>query len=332
MTTTTPPEVLAGDQAGPPSGGAASPAGPDAPPGRGGGWRRALGELWADKAGFLGATFLVLLVLVAIFAPLVAPHDPATQSVADRLRPPAWLEGGSSEHLLGTDNLGRDVLSRLIHGSRVSLSVGVIVVVVAGGVGTLLGVIAGYKGGRTNGIIMRVVDTQMAFPGLLLALIILATLGPSILTVILVLAFNNWMIYARVSQGIVLSLKETPYVEAAEIIGCGSRRVVARHILPNLTAPLLTLAVLELAAMILSEAALSFLGVGIQPPSTSWGLEVAIGKDYLYSAWWLVTFPGLAIAFTVLSVNLVASWLRITLDPSEREKRFAALTIRRSRP
>jgi peptide/nickel transport system permease protein len=171
---------------------------------------------------------------------------------------------------------------------------------------------------------MRLVDLQLAFPGLLLILIILAVIGPSVTTVIIVLALNNWMVYARVTQGIVLSQKENAYVEAAEIVGCRSRRVILRHILPNLAAPLLTLATLEFAAVILSEAALSFLGVGIQPPQTSWGLDVSIGKDYIFNAWWLVTLPGIAIALTVLSVNLVASWLRVTADPTEREKRFAA--------
>jgi peptide/nickel transport system permease protein len=283
-----------------------------------------LGELWRDRAGFVGAVFLVLLVLAAVFAPWVAPHDPAAQSLSDRLAPPGWAADGTWDHPLGTDNLGRDVLSRLIYGARVSLSVGVVVVVVAGAFGTLLGLVAGYAGGRVNSVIMRVVDTQLAFPGLLLALIILATVGPSMTTVIIVLALNNWMIYARVTQGIVLSVKETPYVEAAEIVGCRSRRVIGRHILPNLAAPLSTLATLEFAAMVLSEAALSFLGVGIQPPQTSWGLDVAIGKDYMFTGWWLVTFPGLAIALTVLSINLVASWLRVTADPTEREKRFAA--------
>jgi peptide/nickel transport system permease protein len=289
--------------------------------------RRLLGELWRDRAAFAGALFLLVVVLAAVFAPLVAPHDPATQSIRDRLVGPVWTEGGSWDHVLGTDNLGRDVLSRLIHGARVSLMVGVAVVALAGVFGTLAGVVAGYKGGRTNSVIMRIVDTQMAFPGLLLALIILATVGPSMTTVIIVLALNNWMIYARVSQGIVLSVKEAPYVEAAELVGCRSRRVIARHILPNLAAPMLTLAVLEFAAMILSEAALSFLGVGIQSPQTSWGLDVAIGKDYIHSAWWLVTFPGLAIALTVLSINVVAGWLRVTVDPSEREKRFATVSI-----
>lgn len=312
------------------------PAGPNlgtagAVPGRGGRFVGArartagtIRELWSDKAGFFGALYLLVLVLAAIFAPLIAPHDPADQSLSDRLLPPFWESDGSWSHPLGTDNLGRDVLSRLIYGARVSLLVGVAVVALAGAVGVLLGVIAGYRGGRINAFIMRTVDTQMAFPGLLLALIILTVVGPSVTTVIIVLALNNWMIYTRVTQGIVLSVKENAYVEAAEIVGCRSRRVIFRHILPNLAAPLLTLATLEFAAIILSEAALSFLGVGIQPPQTSWGLDVAIGKEYIFNSWWLVTFPGIAIALTVLSVNLVASWLRVTFDPTEREKRFAA--------
>jgi ABC-type dipeptide/oligopeptide/nickel transport system permease subunit len=283
-----------------------------------------LGELWQDKAGFFGALFLVLLVLAAIFAPWVAPYDPAEQSLTDRLDPPFWQGEGSWSHPLGTDNLGRDVLSRLIYGARVSLLVGLAVVGLAGLYGVGLGLLAGYKGGRANSFIMRYADTQMAFPGLLLALIILAVIGPSVTTVIIVLSLNNWMVYARVTQSTVLSLRETPYVEAAEIVGCRSRRVVLRHVLPNLTSPLLTLATLEFAAVILSEAALSFLGVGIQPPQTSWGLDISIGKDYIFNSWWLVTFPGIAIALTVLSINLVASWLRVTLDPTEREKRFAA--------
>lgn len=276
---------------------------------------------------FFGAAFLVVLVVCAVFAPLVAPHDPAAQSLADRLDPPAWSDGGSWDHPLGTDNLGRDVLSRLIHGSRISLIVGTTVVAASGAVGIGLGLIAGYKGGRLGRWIMSVVDTQMAFPGLLLALIVLAVVGPSLGAVIAVLAINNWMIYARVTRGIVLSVKETPYVEAAELVGCRSRRVMFHHILPNLTSALATLAVLEFANIVLAEAALSFLGLGIQPPATSWGLDVANGREYIFDSWWLVTFPGLAIALTVLAINVVASWLRVAADPLEREKRFAAGVI-----
>jgi ABC-type dipeptide/oligopeptide/nickel transport system permease subunit len=285
--------------------------------------RGALGELWSDKAGLFGVGVLVLLVLTAVFAPLLAPHDPAAQSLQNRLRPPFWYPEGSLENPLGADGLGRDILSRMIYGSRVSLVVGASVVLLAGTFGTLMGLIAGYRGGRTDSIIMRVVDTQVAFPGLLLVLIILAAIGPSMTTIIVVLALTGWMVYARITRGVVLSVKEMPYVEAAEIVGCPSKRVVLRHILPNLTSPLLTLAVLEFARIILAEAALSFLGVGIQPPQVSWGLMVAQGRDYLFNGWWIITWPGLAIALTVLGINLFASWLRVAADPQEREKRFA---------
>lgn len=314
---------------GPPTSGPATPVPAEATPARERGRARSwLAELWSDKAGFVGATFLVVVVLVAIFAPWLVPHDPAAQSLPDRLLPPFWAEGGSTEHILGTDNLGRDVLSRLMTGSRISLLVGVSVCVLAGTLGVAMGLIAGYKGGRVDAVIMRIVDTQVAFPGLLLALVILAVVGPSVTSVVAVLAVNGWMVYARITRGTVLSVRETPYVEAAEIVGCRSRRVVLRHILPNLASPLLTLAILEFARIVLAEAALSYLGLGIQPPNTSWGLDVAIGKDYMYNAWWLVTFPGIAIALTVLSVNLVASWLRVAADPEARDKRFASMSTK----
>lgn len=280
-------------------------------------------ELWSDKPAFFGLAILVAMVLMAILAPLLAPYDPAAQSLINRLKPPVWQPGGSWEHLLGTDHLGRDMLSRIIHGSRISLIVGVSVVVLAGGFGVAFGLIAGYFGGRTDAIMMRIVDTLIAFPGLLLALVILAVIGPSMTTVILVLALNGWMVYARMTRGIVLSVRQLPYVDAAEMVGMGFTRVIVRHILPNLVSPLLTLGILEFARIVLAEAALSFLGLGIQPPATSWGLDVANGKDYLFIAWWLVTLPGLAIAVTVLAINLVASWARVTSDPQEREKRFA---------
>lgn len=292
-----------------------------------GGRRGFFADLWSDKAALIGLAFLVALVVSAVFAPLVAPADPAAQQLLDRLQPPVWQEGGSAAHLLGTDNLGRDVLSRLIFGARVSMLVGVSVVAVAGAFGVLAGLIAGYSGGRVDAVIMRMVDTQVAFPGLLLALVILTVVGPSVLTVIIVLAINGWMVYARVTRGAVLSVKERGYVEAAEIIGARSSRVVFRHILPGLTAPLLTLAILEFARIVLAEAALSFLGLGVQPPLTSWGLDVAIGRDYIFNSWWLVTFPGIAIALTVLSANMVASWLRVRANPFAREKRYAS-TVR----
>jgi peptide/nickel transport system permease protein len=285
--------------------------------------KRLLGELWRDKAGFTGVVLSAGLLFMAAAAPLIAPYSPTAQDLRARLVPPAWEEGGSWKHALGTDHLGRDVLSRVIHGSQVSLAVGASVVLIAGAFGVVLGLLAGYHGGRTDSFIMRWIDTQVAFPGLLIALIILAVIGPSILTVILVLSLNGWMVYGRMTRGLVLSVRQTAYVEAAEMVGCRATRVIFRHILPNLTSPLLTLAILEFARIVLAEAALSFLGMGIQPPATSWGLDVASGKNYMFRAWWLVTFPGIAISITVLAINLVASWLRLISDPQEREKQFA---------
>ncbi len=280
-------------------------------------------ELWRDKAGFIGMLLIAALLLMAVAAPLLAPHDPAAQDLRARLKPPAWSAQGTWNHILGTDHLGRDVLSRLIYGSRVSLLVGAAVVTIAGTFGVIMGLLAGYRGGRTDSIIMRWIDTQVAFPGLLLALIILAVIGPSMITVIIVLSLNGWMVYGRMTRSAVLAVRQTAYVEAAEIVGCRAHRVIFRHILPNLTSPLLTLAILEFARIVLAEAALSFLGLGIQPPATSWGLDVATGKDYIFRAWWLVTMPGIAISITVLAVNLVASWMRLISDPQEREKQFA---------
>lgn len=280
-------------------------------------------DLRSDTPGLIGVICLGTLFFIALFAPLLAPYDPAAQDIISRLKPPAWLDGGSWAHVLGTDHLGRDVLSRLLHGSRISLFVGFATVAVAGSFGVLMGLISGYAGGRTDQWITGITDTQVAFPGLLLALMILAVIGPSMTTVIVVLALNGWMVYARLTRSVVLGLRQTAFVEAAELLGCRTHRILLRHLLPNLAAPLLTIGTLEFARIVLAEAALSFLGLGVQPPATSWGLDVAQGKDYMFRAWWLVTMPGLAIAFTVLAINLIASWLRVTTDPVEREKRFA---------
>lgn len=304
----------------------------------GGRWRERLErlqelakEIWRDKTGFAGVVLIFMLLFMAFAAPLLAPHDPAAQDLRARLSPPAWAEKGSMNHILGTDHLGRDVLSRVIYGSRVSLLVGAAVVFLAGTFGVLMGLFAGYLGGRVDNFVMRWIDTQVAFPGLLLALIILSVIGPSMMTVIVVLSLNGWMVYGRMTRGAVLSVRQTEYVEAAEIVGCNSWRVLYKHILPNLTSPLLTLAILEFARIVLAEAALSFLGLGIQPPATSWGLDVANGKDYIFRAWWLVTMPGIAISITVLAVNLLASWMRLISDPQEREKQFARQMAARSR-
>ena len=283
--------------------------------------RSSVTELWSDKPGLFGVFVMVVVVCMAIFAPLIAPYPPDQQSLFDRLQAP------SSAHWMGTDQLGRDVLSRVIYGARVSLEVGLGVVFIAGIFGTCMGLIAGYRGGKTDSIIMRWVDTQVAFPGLLLALVILSVVHPSLKSIIIVLAINGWMVYARITRGVVLSTREKPYVESAELAGCKSRRVIFRHILPNLTSPLLTLAVLEFARMVIAEAALSFLGLGTQPPSVSWGLMIAEGRDYIFESWWVITFPGIALSLTVLGANLFASWLRITADPLQRDRRYARTVV-----
>ena len=288
---------------------------------RSGGW---LMRIVRDPTALFGVLVLALLVASALFAPIIAPLDPNKQDLAARLLPPFYAEGGSSEHLLGTDQLGRDVLSRIIHGARISLTIPLVSVTLAGVFGTAVGLLAGYRGGKTDAFIMRIVDTLFSFPGLLLALTILAVVGPSFWTLAIVLSLRIWMVFARMTRGLVLSAREAEYVEAAELVGASPIRIMMRHIAPNLTAPLLTLAVLESAHVILSEAALSFLGLGIQPPQTSWGLDVAIGRQYVFSAPWLIVFPGLAIAVAVLGINLLAGWLRVAADPQESAKRFAA--------
>jgi peptide/nickel transport system permease protein len=217
------------------------------------------------------------------------------------------------------------VLSRLLYGARTSLIIGLLVVLLAGTFGVLVGLVSGYRGGRTDRWLMGWVDVQVSFPGLLMAMLLIALVGGSVLTVSVVLAINGWMVYARMTRGVVLSVRERPFVEAAEMIGTSPSRVVFRHILPNLFTPLATLAVLEFARIILAEAALSFLGLGIQHPGVSWGLDIArAGNHELFGNQWLIIYPGLLLSLTVLSVNLVSSWLRVALDPQEREKRFAA--------
>lgn len=293
--------------------------------------RALLSELWHDKLAATGLAVIILIALVAVLAPWIAPHDPTAQALTARMRPPVWLARGSWDHILGTDNLGRDVLSRVMWGGRATLLVGVMTCLIAAAIGTLVGLWAGYAGGRTDSLLMRLVDVQVSFPGILLILLVVGVIGPGIWTLVLVLSITNWMVYARLVRGIVSSTRKSQFVEAAEIVGCRPARVIGLHILPSLVSPLLTLLILEFTNVVLAEAAVSFLGFGVQPPATSWGLDVASGRDYLIVAWWLVTFPGLAIAATVLSINLFANWLRVTTDPEEREKRFAVTLAAKQR-
>jgi ABC-type dipeptide/oligopeptide/nickel transport system permease subunit len=285
---------------------------------------RSLREAWrllkTDKFAIVGLLYLAVLFFVAIFAHDIAPHDPTFQSLGKRLTPGVWSAAGSPTFLLGTDHLGRDILSRLMYGSRISIIVGLSTVVIAGSIGTLLGLVSGYYGGRLDDVIMRWADIQMAFPGLLLALSVLALFGPSLQNMVLVLALNNWMWYARLTRGVMLSMREVLFVEAARVIGASNYRIIFKHCLPNLASPLITLGTLEVARMILSEASLSFLGFGVQPPTPAWGLMLAEGRGYLPIAWWLVTFAGICIGITVLAINLLASWLRSVSDPHQRYK------------
>jgi peptide/nickel transport system permease protein len=276
--------------------------------------------LWADKFALAGLCYLIALVGMALFADYIAPHDPTFQTLSKRLKPGIWTTKGTSDFLLGTDHLGRDLLSRLIVGSRVSIVVGLSTVAIAGTLGILLGLISGYYGGKTDDLIMRWADIQMAFPGLLLALSVLALFGPSLENMILVLALNNWMWYARLTRGVMLSLRESLFVEAARALGVKDLRIIFKHCFPSLASPLITLGTLEVARMILSEASLSFLGFGVQPPTPAWGLMLAEGRGYLSIAWWPVTFAGVCIGMTVLSLNLVATWLRSISDPHQRYK------------
>jgi peptide/nickel transport system permease protein len=281
-------------------------------------------DLVRDKLGIASAVFLGLLVFVAVFAPLIAPDSPTRGSLSNAMLPPVW-NGGTWSHPFGTDWQGYDVASRLIYGARTSLIIGVLVVLLAGTFGVIVGLISGYRGGKTDRWLMGWVDVQISFPGLLLAMLLIALVGGSIVTVTLILAVNGWMVYARMTRGVVLSVRERPFVEAAEMMGCSSARVIFQHILPNLFTPLATLAVLEFARIILAEAALSFLGLGIQYPNVSWGLDIARAGDHeLFGNQWLIIYPGLLLSLTVLAVNLLSSWLRVALDPQEREKRFAS--------
>ena len=276
--------------------------------------------LFRSKTGTVGFIIVFIVFLVAIFAPVLAPHDPAAINAGNMLKPPFWMEGGSTAHLLGTDNLGRDILSRVIYGSQVSLLVGITSVVVAGIIGVTIGLIAGYYGGTIDNLLMRVVDSFLAIPTILFALVILTIFGPSIVTLIFVLGATNWVNYARLVRGEVLSIKERDYVRAAHSIGVKNHKIILRHLLPNVVSSFIVISTLSVATTIILEASLSFLGLGIQPPDVSWGLILSDGRDYLATSWWLATFPGIAITITVLGIIFLGDWLRDILDPRSIKK------------
>jgi ABC-type dipeptide/oligopeptide/nickel transport system permease subunit len=276
---------------------------------------RAWQRLTRSPLALVGALALLFVVVAAVTAPRVAPHDPVRQSLSRRYTPPVWLDGGRAEHPLGTDQIGRDVLSRIVHGARVSLLVGVCAVVLSSTLGVTLGLMSGFFAGRVDTFIMTVVDITLSFPALLLALAFAAALGPSLTTVILVLGLTGWERYARVVRAEVLALRERDFVEAARAMGARSTRILVRHVLPNTLSNIIVLATLQVAQAILQEAALSFLGVGTGGAYPTWGQMIAQGRDVVTVAWWLPTFPGLAILVTVLSINLIGDRLRDALDP-----------------
>jgi len=266
----------------------------------------------------LGLLILALLVLSAVFAGQIAPHDPNHVDVIQRLKPPFWLDGGSPSYALGTDSVGRDVLSRIIYGARIALAVGFASVLVSGGLGTLLGLAAGYWRGWADAVISRVSEIQLAFPFILLAIAVLAVVGPSVGNVIFVLGTYGWVTYARVVRAQTLSWREKEFVEAARSIGVSDQAIMLRHILPNVLAPIIVLASFSMATNVLAEASLSFLGLGVPLSIPSWGAMLADARDYLEDAWWLATFPGLALMLTVLAINVVGDWVRDYLDPRLR--------------
>jgi peptide/nickel transport system permease protein len=268
-------------------------------------WER----LSRNRLALAGLAFIALLALVAVFAAWISPGDPLMQNLAER------LQGPSAAHWLGTDDLGRDVLARLIFGTRISLSVGFIAVGIALAIGTALGLVAGFRGGWVDTVVMRFVDVMLSIPTIFLILAVLAFLGPSIYNVMAVIGLTAWPGLARLVRGEVLSIREREYVQAARVAGLPTWRILLVHILPNTVAPILVSATLGVGGAILTESALSFLGLGVQPPTPSWGNVLAIGRDYLHIAWWLSLFPTVAILVTVLAFNLLGEGLRDVLDP-----------------
>ena len=260
-----------------------------------------------------------VMVFAAVFAPILAPYSPTKNTLRDKLLPPAWQQGGTSEHLLGTDVLGRDILSRLIHGARVSLIVASTALLSGGAIGGALGVISGYVGGKVDTLILRAVDATLAFPTILFALLLAVTMGQGLLTVVLAVTLILWARFARVTRGEVLALKTNDYVGLARIHGCSGFRIMAIHIMPNVFNTFMVMLTLHEGLVILTEASLSFLGAGIPPPTPSWGQMVADGRAKVASAWWISIIPGVAITMVVIAFNLFGDWLRDRLDPKLRQ-------------
>lgn len=263
---------------------------------------------------------LVVLVIPALFADFLTSHDPLRGDLVARLQPPAWLDGGSWEYPLGTDGQGRDVLTRIIYGARISLGVSSVAVLLGAFLGSGLGLLAGYFGGWMDVFVTWLIDTFLSLPVVLLALVIAAAIGPSFQTIIIIISFTIWAVFARQIRGETLSIRETDFVSRARVAGTSPLKIIIRHILPNVTSTLVVLTTLQVGVVILEEASLSFIGAGIPRPNPSWGIMVADGRDQIVTSWWLSFFPGVAIVLVVLSLNLLGDWLRDYFDPKLRHR------------
>lgn len=278
----------------------------------------ALGTLRRNPVGALGILITLIVLFFAVFGPMVSPHDPTQHNLRARFKPPGHV-ADEGTYILGTDQLGRDILSRIIAGSRISVTVGVFAVAIASTIGVIYGMLAGFFGSWIDTVLMRIADALLAIPFIILAVAVAGVVGAGLLTLILILGFTGWVTYARVVRGEVLVVREREYVTAARVIGQTSPKIMFKHILPNVIASAIVLAALQVAVTILAESSLSFLGLGVQPPTVTWGLMLADGRDYLGSAWWMATFPGIAITITVLGVVFLGDWLRDVLDPRLKE-------------
>src|SRR6267154_6423585 len=268
---------------------------------------------------WLSVLVIATMLCMAIFAPLLAPYSPIDQTLPDKLLPPFWLEGGNTKYILGTDAFGRDMLSRLIYGARVSLIVAALALTAGGGVGLVIGIVSGYFGGAVDNALMRLVDAAFTFPAILFALLLAVTMGQGLGTLVLAISLLLWASFARVIRGEVLSLKQRDFVALAKVRGCSSARIMLTHILPNVLNTFMVLVTLNIGVVIIAEASLSFLGAGIPPPTPSWGLMISEGRGRIADAWWVALIPGLAITMLVLSVNVFGDWLRDRLDPKLRQ-------------
>ena len=276
---------------------------------------RSLRRLWRLKWGLAASVLMLAIVVISLAAPLIAPYSPVEVDIRHRLGPPAWMEGGKIEHLLGTDQVGRDLLSRMIYGGRVSLLIGVSAVVVSSTLGVLLGLAAGYFGTRTDWVLMTLVNVMLTFPFVLLALAVIAVLGPSLVNMIIVLGVADLPLYARVIRAETQAIRERDFITAGRALGMSHLRIVFRQILPNLISVIVVIATLQVARVIILESFLSFLGLGVQPPTPAWGNMLGEGRVYMLNSWWIATFPGLAIFLTTLVINLMGNALRDWLDP-----------------